>query len=322
MKLVRIFGVLVIAALMSCSQEASEGKDAIDPMDADKSSAVEKADDNMAGDNTMAYNFEEHDEEEKSVFQQPRTVESFDGIDFTEFPNKKKPSTFEERISYGMGYDMIMNLRKQMVPIDYEYLILGILNARANNDKFVSLKELFDTQKEYMNWYESNVKIKQQRRIEEMEVMRKRNDKENKKLAKEFREQRGVKIHESDLAYIVMTEGSGPTPKPEDMIKYDFQAYDFWGNKIMDTRERPLNISPANQLLAGLQVMSQDMKPGEKRKVLVPPQLGSLQLGPDAPVPPNTFLIFEFEFIGYPTFDEIKEHEKMMERMLQPSNPK
>ncbi|MFQ3547209.1 MAG: peptidylprolyl isomerase [Termitinemataceae bacterium] len=102
------------------------------------------------------------------------------------------------------------------------------------------------------------------------------------------------------LRYIVVKEGTGPKPAAGStvMVKYKgmflngevFDASDFHGGAI----EVPVG---RGQIIPGWDQSLLDMKIGEKRLVVIPPELAYGERGAGGIIPPQAFLIFEMELV-------------------------
>ena len=54
----------------------------------------------------------------------------------------------------------------------------------------------------------------------------------------------------------------------------------------------------ARKIIPGLDEAVMDMSRGEKRTVIIPPELAYGERGVDNAIPPNSFVIFELELVG------------------------
>lgn len=56
-------------------------------------------------------------------------------------------------------------------------------------------------------------------------------------------------------------------------------------------------ITGAGQMIEGFDIMTQDMKLGEKRRMILPPDLAYGEMGYPGVIPGNAYLIFEVELV-------------------------
>jgi peptidylprolyl isomerase len=56
---------------------------------------------------------------------------------------------------------------------------------------------------------------------------------------------------------------------------------------------------PIGNLIPGMNEALIDMKKGEKRTLIIPPQLGYGEKGYPGKIPPNAFLVFEMELLDF-----------------------
>jgi peptidylprolyl isomerase len=106
----------------------------------------------------------------------------------------------------------------------------------------------------------------------------------------------------SGLMYIVLKKGSGtahPVPGLEATVHYTGKLLD---GTIFDStyqRNQPAKF-PVGSLIPGWNEALQQMTKGEKRIIIIPPELGYGAYGtPGGPIPPNAFLVFEMELINF-----------------------
>jgi FKBP-type peptidyl-prolyl cis-trans isomerase len=104
----------------------------------------------------------------------------------------------------------------------------------------------------------------------------------------------------SGLMSWVLREGDGPTPKRGDTVRTHYTGWLEDGTKFDSSYDRgqPLSVKVGvGQIIPGWDEALLLMKVGEKRRLLIPSQLG---YGPKGagPIPANATLIFEVELLG------------------------
>ncbi|MBN1832691.1 MAG: peptidylprolyl isomerase [Deltaproteobacteria bacterium] len=105
----------------------------------------------------------------------------------------------------------------------------------------------------------------------------------------------------SGLMYTVLKEGSGDKPTSGKMIRVHYTGMFVDGRKFDSSIDRgePIRISVGTgRVIAGWDEALLDMKKGEKRILIIPPDLGygNKQRGP---IPPNSTLVFEVELVDF-----------------------
>lgn len=104
----------------------------------------------------------------------------------------------------------------------------------------------------------------------------------------------GVKTTPSGLQYLVVTEGTGKSPKATDTVQVNYRGTLIDG-KVFDSSSAPIKF-PLNQVIAGWTEGVQLMKEGAKYKFFIPSNLayGSRGAGP---IGPDETLIFDVELL-------------------------
>lgn len=105
----------------------------------------------------------------------------------------------------------------------------------------------------------------------------------------------------SGLKYVVEKEGSGPSPKAGTMIKAHYNGRLLSGQEFDSSYKRGNPIEfPVGQgrVIKGWDEALLAMKKGEKRTLIIPPELA---YGPSGrgPIPPNATLIFDVELVDF-----------------------
>lgn len=106
---------------------------------------------------------------------------------------------------------------------------------------------------------------------------------------------------DSGLMYMVLKEGSGDKPASGTMISAHYTGTFVDGRKFDSSVDRgdPIRIPVGTgRVIEGWDEALLDMKKGEKRILIIPPDLayGDKQRGP---IPPNSTLVFEVELVDF-----------------------
>ena len=105
----------------------------------------------------------------------------------------------------------------------------------------------------------------------------------------------------SGLRYIVNREGSGDaSPKYGDKVTVHYQGT-LLNGKIFDSsiaRNEPATFR-VGQVIEGWNEALQTMKKGEKRTLIIPPELGYGEYGYPGIIPPDSYLVFEVELLDF-----------------------
>lgn len=105
----------------------------------------------------------------------------------------------------------------------------------------------------------------------------------------------------SGLQYVVVEEGSGDTPKKGSMVTVHYTGKLLNGTKFDSSydRKKPIDFPVgAGHVIKGWDEALMGMKKGEKRVLIIPPNLG---YGPSGrgPIPPNAYMVFDVELVNF-----------------------
>jgi peptidylprolyl isomerase len=107
-------------------------------------------------------------------------------------------------------------------------------------------------------------------------------------------------ITPSGLRYTILKDGVGSKPVSGKTVSVEYTGM-FLSGEVFDASERhggPLEFQTgAGQIIPGWEEAVLDMRVGEKRRVIIPPELAYGEQGAGGVIPGNTFLVFEMELV-------------------------
>ncbi len=105
---------------------------------------------------------------------------------------------------------------------------------------------------------------------------------------------------ESGLQYYVHEEGSGEKPEPGDMVSVHYSGFLEDGTMFDSSKLRNQTFVfqvGQGQVIPGWDEGLLDMSVGEKRTLVIPPELGYGEQGAGQVIPPNATIIFDVELV-------------------------
>jgi peptidylprolyl isomerase len=109
-----------------------------------------------------------------------------------------------------------------------------------------------------------------------------------------------VKSGERGLKYIVLKEGSGEPAKAADKVEVHYTGWLRNGTKFDSSRDagKPFVFQiGVGEVIKGWDYGVAGMKVGERRKLLLPPDLAYGESGSGKSIPPNSTLVFDVELL-------------------------
>ena len=111
----------------------------------------------------------------------------------------------------------------------------------------------------------------------------------------------GLTTDSAGLRYSIQKQGTGTKPQQGSTVKVNYKGM-FLSGEVFDASEAhggPLTFEAGNgRVIPGWDKTIMDMKVGEKRLVVIPPELAYGERGAGGVIPPNAFLVFEMELVG------------------------
>ncbi len=111
-----------------------------------------------------------------------------------------------------------------------------------------------------------------------------------------------VETTPSGLRYVTVKAGDGPTPPAGAKVEVHYTGWLVYGegskfDSSVDRKE-PFQFSLSGGVIQGWLEGVASMKVGEKRRLIIPPQLGWGARGAGRDIPPNSVLVFDVELLG------------------------
>jgi FKBP-type peptidyl-prolyl cis-trans isomerase FkpA len=209
-----------------------------------------------------------------------------------------KLNTEEDKTLYSMGLMLGQNLARLE------------LNDRELNALAKGLYVAAKGQKAELEWMEYQPKIQEffQGR---MKIVTEKSKVAGKEFLEKFSKEEGVKKTESGIAYKVITEGTGKTPKATDTVEVHYHGTLIDGTVFDSSVERKQTVSfPLDRVIKGWTEGLQLMKEGGKSKFVIPSELAYGEMGAAPKIPGGATLIFEVELIKIKTAEDLKNESK------------
>jgi len=198
----------------------------------------------------------------------------------------------KEKASYSIGANWGNSLKRQEVELDLEATIKGLRDGLAGKSVLTD-QEL----REVLSALNQEIRAKME---EKRKHLGETNKQEGEKFLAENKTKPGVITLPSGLQYKVLVEGSGESPKSNDVVTANYRGTLIDGTEFDSSNKsgQPL-VRPANMLIKGWTEALQLMKPGAKWQLFIPPDLAYGERGSGAQIGPNATLIFEMELVSF-----------------------
>lgn len=195
------------------------------------------------------------------------------------------------KLSYAVGFDLGMNLRRQGLDLNLEQVLQAIRDTFNETEPTVPREEM------------ANIltALQQKLRTEQLERFRQLAEK-NKKDADDFladnAQKSGVVNMPSGVQYRIVEEGSGKRPALTDTVTLHYRGskIDGWEFDSSFARGKPEVFKIESLGVKGWQEVLPLMKEGSTWKVYLPPEMAFGVRG-NPPIGPNEAVIFDIQLV-------------------------
>lgn len=206
---------------------------------------------------------------------------------------KVEIKTKEQRVSYSIGAQFgrhfVGQFEQQGIEIDADAFAQAVRDAFSGGDLAMTDEEMTQVMDDFQAEQEAAYKAKLAGNLETASAFLAENAKKD-----------GVVTLPDSVQYMVIEEGSGTSPKPEDTVKVHYTGTLLDGTKFdssYDHEDGGPAIFPLQGIIRGWTVAIQRMKPGAKWKVWIPPDMAYGERGSPPKIEPNSLLVFEIELL-------------------------
>jgi FKBP-type peptidyl-prolyl cis-trans isomerase FklB len=200
----------------------------------------------------------------------------------------KKPESFEQKVSYGFGWQFGRQLQKNRFEgMDVEFAVQALRQCFAGEPSLLSdneLNEAYDVMKE------KRIAAEKERKEKYKAI--------SDTFLTENEKREGVLKTESGLQYEILETGSGEKPTIKSTVRIHYHG-SFIDGQVFDssiTRNEPAEFN-LDQVISGWTEALQLMPEGSKWRIFVPPQLAYGDAGFPPAIPSGALLIFEIHLI-------------------------
>lgn len=203
-----------------------------------------------------------------------------------------------QKFSYSLGMSLGNNLKRSGISpeqLDNENLMRGLKDAIAGTNTVLTEMEARQAIMDYQR--------------QARQALSDKNKKAGDAYLAENKKKDGVKIlpvtlpggtnGTAELQYKILNEGTGESPKTNDMVTVQYRGTLIDGTEFDSSYKRGQPATfPVNGVIRGWSEALKLMKPGAKWQLAIPPELGYGERGSGANIGPNATLLFDVELVS------------------------
>ena len=198
----------------------------------------------------------------------------------------------KEKLSYSVGMDIGVNLKRQSIEVDPDLLMKGFKDSYTGGKTLLTEEE----SRQAIQNFQKQLMAKQ---AEAMKQQAERNKADGEKFLAENKGKDGVKTTASGLQYKVTQEGTGKSPTADNTVEVHYKGTLINGTEFDSSYKRNQTATfPVSGVIPGWTEGLQLMKEGGKYQLFVPSNLAYGERGAGKDIGPNATLIFDVELIS------------------------
>jgi len=215
--------------------------------------------------------------------------------------------TQKDKVSYIIGLDIGMNMKRQSVDVDTDILLKGLKDGLSGAKPAMSE----DDMRKVMTSFNEEMKKKHD---VEVKKLAEKNKKEGEEFLAANKKKKGVVTLPSGLQYKIITKGKGKSPTLNDIVTVNYRGTLLDGKEFDSSfkRGKPATF-PVKGVIKGWTEALQLMKPGAKWELFIPSDLAYGPRGAGNVIGPNATLVFEVELLSVKPAPEGHGHGTMHE---------
>ena len=199
--------------------------------------------------------------------------------------------TLTDSVSYAIGFDLGKNLKQQDVDLNADIVAQAIKDAKDSSIHVMSDEQI----KSVMMSFQKVVMAKQE---EKNKALGEKNKADGAKFLAENKAKPGVVALPSGLQYKVITMGTGPKPKENQMVVLNYRGTLIDGTEFDNSYKRgEPAMFPVKGIIKGFTEALQLMPIGSKWQLFIPADLGYGERAAGPQIAPYATLIFEVELL-------------------------
>lgn len=201
--------------------------------------------------------------------------------------------TQKDKVSYGIGVDMVRNFKKQGIEADLDQVIKGMRDSASGAKLLISDAEM----KKNLADYQQELAGKQA----QLKLLTAENNKRNgEAFLAANKKKEGIMTLPSGLQYKILKAGTGNKPTDTSSVTCRYRGTLLDGTEF-DNSERigyPVTFYVKDSVIAGWSEALKLMPAGSKWQVFVPSGLAYGEKGAGRDIGPNATLIYEIDLIA------------------------
>ena len=199
--------------------------------------------------------------------------------------------TTEQRLSYGLAYNLGQRFSADKVPVDVASFVAGIEHALSGTPGLMTQEEMMSE----LRTYQQAAGQQQEQQMQQVATI---NAEQGAAFLAENASKEGIVVLDSGLQYRELEAGEGASPSAQDSVEVHYRGTLIDGTEFDSSYSRNQTVKfGVGQVIPGWTEALQLMSPGSKWQLFIPSELAYGAAG-GGPIGPNAVLIFDVELIG------------------------